>query len=185
MARKRLIDWPYFLGLLSIPVVIVGILFVVYFVQGRTRFDPAYFTGDYLALYETPGGVARALEPALRNGDEELMHELLGTKRGPGVMESRESLIFALLYDVDDKYFHYLYFDASDYTRHIQYVKEQGERYIASRPDLYFYMDSGQWQRVAGPIAMTWWVLVIVFTLGVYFYRAMARVREKRYRGEL
>lgn len=184
MARKRLIDWPYFVGLLSFPIVIIGILFIVYIIQGQTRYDPAFFTEEYLTQYETPGAVARALEPTLRNGDEELMHALLGTKSGPGVMESRQSLIFALLYDVDDKYFHYLYFDASDYTRHVQYVKELDGRYIASRSDLFFYMDSGEWQRVAGPVAMTWWVLVIVFTMGVYFYRAMARVREQRYRGE-
>lgn len=184
MRARRLIDWPYVFGLLSLPAVIVGLLFAIYFIQAATRYDPTFFTGEYLISYETPGSVARALEPALRNGDETRMHALLGTKRPPAPMEPRPELIFALLYDVDDEYFHYLYFDASDYTREIQYVREHEGRYIASRSDLFFYMDSGEWTAVAGPIALTWWVLVIVFTAGVFFYRYMARVRERRYQGE-
>jgi hypothetical protein len=180
-SRRKLIDWPYVAGLLITPVVTVAILFMISFIQGATRYDPAYFAGEYLTRYETPGSVARALEIALRVGDEQLMGELLGTKSGATDIEPRPRLIFALLYDVNEKYYHYMYFDASDYTRHMQYVKEHDGRYIASQADLFFYMDSGQWRSVAGPIAVTWWVLVIVFTAGVYFYRSMARVREERY----
>jgi hypothetical protein len=179
--KSRLIDWPYVIGLLLLPVAIVLILFVVKAVQGLNRYDEAYFTPKYLSRYETPGSVAIDLEQALRHGNRELMSELVATRRGPRPIEPRPSLIFTFLLGVEGDYFQYLYFNADDYNRVVQYVTKVEERYVASEPDLYFYMDSGRWRGVAGPIALSWWILVIVFTTGVFVYRRMAVSRQRMF----
>jgi hypothetical protein len=181
MNKKRLIDWPYVIGLLLLPIAAVLVLQGIRAVQEQTRYDEVYFTGDYLSRYETPGSVAIDLEQALRHGDSQLMAELVGTRSGPAPIVPRPSLIYVFLLSVDGDYFQYLYFNADDYNRVVQYVTEVRGRYVASEPDLYFYMDSGRWRGVAGPIAMSWWILVTVFTAGVLAYRRMAVSRQQMY----
>ena len=181
MNKKRLIDWPYVIGLLLLPIAVVLVLHGVRAVQEATRYDEAYFTEEYLRRYETPGSVAIDLEQALRHGDSQLMAGLVGTRGGPAPIEPRPSLIYVFLLSVDGDYFQYLYFNADDYNRVVQYVTEVGGRYVASEPDLYFYMDSGRWLGVAGPIATTCWILVTVFTAGVLVYRRMAVSRQEMY----
>ncbi len=125
--------------------------------------------------------MAFELEGAPREADEELMAELLGTKAGPDAMEPRPSLVYVFLLDRTGDYFHYLYFNQDDYHRQVQYVKEENGRYVTSEDDLYFYIDSGRWQAVAGPLIVGWWILVILSTGVLYIYRYIVRVRESRY----
>jgi hypothetical protein len=181
MKERRLIDWPFVIGLLLLPFALLLIMFAIKVVQDFTRYDESYFTDEYREQYETPSSVAFALEGALRDADEELMRELLGTRAGPDAMEPRPSLVYVFLLDQVRGYFHYLYFNQDDFHREVQFIKEENGRYVASEDDLYFYIDSGRWQEVAGPIIVTWWVLMIVATAVMYTYRYMARVRETRY----
>ena len=181
MKKKRLIDWPFVIGLLLLPFSILLILFAKKIVQEFTRYDDRYFTEEYRARFETPGSVAIELEGALRDADEDLMAELLGTRAGPDAMEPRTSLIFVFLLNVEGDYFQYLYFNQDDYHRDVQNVKEVNGRYVTAEDDLYFYIDSGRWQEAAGPLIATWWVLVVVATGAMFVYRYMARVRESRY----
>lgn len=178
MDAKRLIDWPYVIGLLLLPVAVVLVLHVVGAVQEQTRYDPQFFTQPYLDRYDTPGSVSDALERALREGDRDQMAELVATRRGPEPIAARPSLSFVLGLSVEGGYFRYLYFNADDYNRVVGYVKETRGRYVAIEPDLYFYMDSGRWRSVAGPIAATWWIVVGLFTAGILFYRWMAITRR-------
>ena len=177
----RLISWRKLLGLLILPLVILAVMVGITLIQGLTRYDPRFFTEEYLERYDTPGSVATALEQALREGDMDLMAELVGTRRGPRPIEPRPSLIFSLLLDVEEPYFTYLYFNAADYHRVPQYVKELNGRYVASETDFYFYWDSGGWRRVAGPVLITWWILVLVFFGGQYLYRRTALERQRIY----
>ena len=181
MKKDKHIDWPYFSGLILIPVVVVAFLFIISVVQGLFRYDPAYFTEEYRARYDTPGSVAVDLERALQDGDENLMEELLGTRHSPKTMPARPDLVLTVMVSSSDKYFHYLYFETRSYRRDMRYVKERDGRFIASETDLYFYMDSGQWRKLAGPLAAIWWILVIVFTTAVYVYRRMAAVRKSMF----
>ncbi len=183
MSEKRLVDWPYVIALLVLPFAIIAVLFVIRFVQDFTRYDSQYFTEEYRSLYDTPSSVAFALEGALREGDEELMIELMGTRAGPGNLDPRPSLVFVFLYDREGDYLHYLYFNQDDYNRLIQFIKEEDGRYVASPEDLYFYIDSGRWQEPAGPLIAAWWILVIVATAMMFVYRYMNRYRESRYGG--
>jgi hypothetical protein len=164
-----------------LPVIVVLVIFGVKQVMELSRYDPAYFTDEYLERYNTPGSVAIDLERALRDGDMQLMAELLATRKAPSPLPDRPSLIFVFLLSVEGDYFHYLYFNADDYNRVIEFVKEYDGRYLASEPDLYFYVDSGRWRAVAAPIAAAWWSLVVVYTVATYVYRRMAVVRMERF----
>ena len=181
MEKTKLIDWPYFLGLMLVPFIVIASLFLYTAVEEFIRYDPAYFTDAFLDLYDTPGSVAIALEPVLRNGDEVMMAELLGLRRSPQTVEPRPDLILTFMIASDEVYFHYLYFDASDYNRVIQYVKKQDGRYITAEMDLHYYIKSGQWKVVAGPLVAAYWSLVITLTAGIYVYRRMRVVRQKMY----
>lgn len=181
MKERRLIDWPFVIGLLLLPLAILLVMFAIKIVQEFTRYDESYFTEEYRARFESPGSVAIELEGALREADEDLMAELLGTRAGPDTMEPRTSLTFVFLLDVEGDYFQYLYFNQDDYHRDVQNVKEVNGRYVTAEDDLHYYIDSGRWKEVAGPLIATWWVLVIVATGAMFVYRYMARVRESRY----
>lgn len=181
--QRRYVDWPYVIGLVLLPMVIVLLLFGLKQIQELSRFDPAYFTADYLERYETPGSVAIDLERALREGDEQLMAELVATRRGPAPLRPRPSLVYIFLLGVDGKYFQYLYLNTSDYNRVIQYVKQHRGRYLTIEPGPYFYVDSGRWSAVAAPIAATWWSLLAVHTAATYAYRRMAAARQRMFEG--
>jgi hypothetical protein len=181
MNKEKYIDWPYFVGLMLVPIVIVGLLFVYAKIDERIRYDPAFFTEEFRDLYHSPGMVAIALEPILREGDVDSIRELFGTRRGIKRIEARPDLIFVFLLEADEKYFHYLYFDPTDYNRVMQYIRKWNGRYVLSRMDLYYYMDSGQWRVIAGPLATAWWSLVIVVTVGVFVYRRTKVTRQKMY----
>ena len=181
MNKEKYIDWPYFVGLMLVPFVVVGLLFIYAKIDEMTRYDPAFFTEEFLEKYSSPGPVAIALEPILREGDVDSIRELFGTRRGLIKLEARPDLIFVFLLEADEKYFHYLYFDSSNYNRVLQYIREWNGRYVLSRMDLYYYMDSGQWKVIAGPLAAAWWSLVIVVTAGVFVYRRTRTARMKMY----
>jgi hypothetical protein len=63
-------------------------------------------------------------------------------------------------------YLEYLFLDRQNYSRVMQYVREEDGRYIAAEADFYFYMDSGLWVmwRAAGRLLVD---LVLLFTGGV------------------
>jgi hypothetical protein len=181
MNKEKYIDWPYFVGLMLVPIVVVALLFVYAKIDERIRYDPAFFTEEFRDLYHSPGMVAIALEPILREGDLDSIRELLGTRKGLKEIEARPDLILVFLVEADEKYFHYLFFDSSDYNRVLQYIREWNGRYVLSRMDLYYYMDSGQWKVIAGPLAAAWWSLVIVVTASIYVYRRTKASSLKMY----
>jgi hypothetical protein len=181
MNKEKFIDWPYVVGLILVPLIVVGLLFLFAKIDEMTRYDQALFTEEYKELYHSPGMVAIALEPILREGDVDSIRPLLGTRRGLNRIEARPDLILVFLLDSDEKYFHYLFFDPSDYNRVMQYVREWNGRYVLSRMDLYYYMDSGQWKVLAGPLAAAWWSLVLVVTAGIYVFRRTRSMRQRLY----
>lgn len=181
MKKERYIDWPYFIGLMFVPVIVVVILFLYTKIDEINRYDEAFFTEEYAEVYHSPGMVAIDLEVALRDGDVALMNELVGTRRRIASLEPRPDLILVFLIDSDETYYHFLLFDKSNYNRVLQYVKEENGRYIAAKRDLFFLMDSGQWKLTATPLAVAWWSLVLVVTFSIYVYRRMRVVRRDLY----
>jgi len=73
MTSQKLIDWPYVIGLLLLPVVLVAVLLLAGKLQRIGRYDPAYFSPEYRDRYNTPGAVLTDVETALLHGDEQLI----------------------------------------------------------------------------------------------------------------
>lgn len=166
------------IALVSVPLIIAGIYILGVQIHALFRYDQAYVASEYQEAYNSPGMVAIALEQALQNGDSQLYAELTGLKTDAEQMTPKPDLHFSILVDVDERdYFHYLYFDFDTMHRDTHYVKEVRGRWVAVPQDAYFYFDSGQWVKVFGPIAASWWVLLLAIAIMKLLSRLGARSR--------
>lgn len=181
METRRLIDWQYVLGLLLLPFLFLALAFLVKWVQGLNRYEPAYFSEGYLERYAVPSELLMDLETALRQGDAVLLTEAQGTRRVPTNLEPLPNVRFLILWDKNDKYSDYLFMDTKNYHRYMHHLKLVRGRYVSVPEGLFFYMDSGLWVNVFGPLLAIWWLIVALFTAGVWVYRRMAAVRQEMY----
>ncbi len=178
---KKLIDWSYVLGLMVLPPVVLVLLFLIAGIQGLLRYNPAYFTQEYLARYSQRVSVINDLENAIEKGDAGQMAIIRGTRQVPSGLKPLPDVHFTIFWDQEGKYWNYLFQDTSTYTRYMQHLRLVNGRYVVVPENLYFYMDSGLWKTFFFPLAIVWWVIVALFTLGTWLYRAMIRVRKEMY----
>jgi hypothetical protein len=167
--------------LLLLPFIITGIFLLIASIEDLTRYNQDYFNDGYQARYAVPSSLITDLENALRSGDETLLAKLQGTRHVPRNMESKPNLRFMIFWEYNGKYSEYLFIDTSNYHRHMQHLKEVNGRYIRVPDGLYYLANSGLWLSTFGPIAVFWWLVVILFTLGIWFYRSMAAYRQRQY----
>lgn len=163
-----------------LPLLLAGLFVLAMQVYGQVRYDSDYFTAAYVEQYDTPGAVARALESALQTGDQALLAELQGLRR-PATFKTSPTLIFTMLWDRGDRYISYMYFDMQTYRRHMHYFEQVQGRWVVSPPDAYYYLHSGHWLKAFVPLAIFWWLLLIVVLLGLWASRASARTRAELY----
>lgn len=152
--------------LLVLPLIGLGIAFGRYVLGSPDRYEARYFTADYLVKFDTPGGTALFLEQALQDGDAQLMRELLATKAEPAPIQARPDL---LLYDLRNRsgdYYNYLYTTENRRYRRIEHITFVDGRYLVAEEDLYYTFESGRWPQVFGPLAVTYYVLLLL-ALGV------------------
>jgi hypothetical protein len=174
------IRFRWILGVLLVPFVLLGLAVLATRLYGLMRYEPAYFTETYLERYETPGSVVRALESALQTDDQLLLAELQGL-RWPAQFRTSPSMVFAMLLERTDRYTAYLYFDMQTYERYPHYLEQVEGRWVVSPPDLYYYMNSGQWQSVFLPLSITWWISGLAFVIVVWVSRVFGRSRARLY----
>jgi hypothetical protein len=165
-----------------LPLVLAGLFVLGVKALGLVRYDPAYFTAEYVEQYDTPGSVARALEGVLQTNDRALLAELQGLRR-TAAFEADPKIIFIMLWERDDRYFTYMYQDMQTLRRHPHYVEKVKGRWVVAPADAHYYLHSGRWLVVFTPLALVWWVLEIVVMLGLLVYRLSARLRGEMYGG--
>ncbi|MBN1147831.1 MAG: hypothetical protein JXA78_11290 [Anaerolineales bacterium] len=181
MKTQRLIDLQYVLGLLLLPFLLLALAFLIQWAQELVRYEPAYFSAEYVQRYEVPNELLMDAETALRQGDASLMAQVQGTRQVPKAIERLPNVRFLIFWDRYGKYSDYLFMDTRNYHRYMQHIKLVRGRYVTVPEGLYYYLDSGNWVKVFGPLLAIWWLVVILFTLGVWIYRSMAAVRQEMY----
>jgi len=181
MKTRKMIDWPYVIGLLLLPVILVGFFLLVAWIMDLTRYNPAFFSEDYRERYAVPSPLLEDLETALRNGDGALLAELQGTRQVPSNQEKLSNVRFLIFWETHGKYTDYLFMDMKNYHRYLQHLRIVEGRYVLIPDGAYYLADSGRWKFTFGPLALVYWLLVILFTLGIWIYRSMSAYREKVY----
>lgn len=171
--------WVRLAALALIPLLLAGLYAVAMEIHSQFRYDETFFTPNYQESYFSPGVVALALEGALKQGDTRLYHELSGLRESSQTLQPEPRKSLSILLEVDDHdYIHYLYFDTDSFRRDTRHIKEVNGRWVVSPEDAYFFYDSGRWVGVFFPVALIWWLLLIVFLLGSLVWRAAAKSRS-------
>lgn len=172
LKNRRLLDWRWLLAISALPLAL-GALYLLLALIGSLpalRFAPRYFTDDYRNRYAAPSLVVTDLEHALRTDDRAAMAELEGLRR-PVAFVTRENMRVTLLYDTDNGYWNYLFFDTTSYERFAHHVEQVNGRWVVAPEDLVYYYRSGEWKRVFFPLTAIYWMVEIVAVLGVLTYR--------------
>jgi hypothetical protein len=164
-----------------VPLILIGIYALYAVIHEQFRYDERYFTQEYIEAYSAPGVVAMELEQALQTGDEAKIAELQGLRRLPRNVEPNPQTRFAILIEIDDSgYFHYLYFNSRTFLRETHFIKEINGRWVSTPEDLYFYWDSGNWTSVFLPIAIVWWLILVLYELASFLFHRAAGYRRDR-----
>jgi hypothetical protein len=177
---KTYVRLRWILVIVLVPFVVLGLVVLAAEIYGLVRYDPAYFSETYVERYDTPEAVVRELEVALQSEDQELLAELQGLRR-PARFKTSPSMVFVMLLERTDRYIAYLYFDPRTYERHPHYLEQVEGRWIVSPSDVYYYVHSGQWQRVFLPLAIIWWAVGTVVLVAVWVSRVSERLRAPLY----
>lgn len=170
--------WLWIVALALVPLILAGAYGAAMTAQSQSQYNDTYFTSEYQERYPAPGSAAREWEEALQTGNPELVAELTGLKEPPRI-EPNPDVILSILLEVDDAgYYHYLYFNLETYERLTYYIKEVKGRYVVVPEGLYFYWDSGQWLGVVSPVAIVWWLILLIAGVAISLFRVGAQTRE-------
>jgi hypothetical protein len=177
--HRRLGAAALFIGLLLLPLLILGAAFLAYQVQDSTRYNPAYFTPEYQQRYPEPAALLQDLELALHSGDAELLAQVQGTRAVPRGIEPRPNLRMVAFIAASGGYRSYLYQDTANFHRYTAHIKLERGRYVLVPESLYYYIDSGHWPEVFVPPSLIWLSFVVTVSLGVWIYRRLAGIRRR------
>ncbi len=183
--------WAVFWYLL--PILIVAVLGLVALVTAPTRWDNAYFTDTYLERYRLPAQVVIDAEGALRTNDQELLAALQGLRR-PRLYEPNPDLTLVFAWEINTNYKTYNYLDVpyrewislqetADFVTYVYideetlkrtalHVERVRGRWVLTPEDLHFFMYSGRWLRIAGPLAVPYWMILTITLTMIWLYRA-------------
>jgi hypothetical protein len=185
-ARRIGDRWPVMLlpGLgsvllvLSLPFVVLGLLVLAAKLHSLVRYDPAYFTPDYLDKYGQASRVVRILEQALQIGNDSLLAELQGL-RWPGHLETGSTISFVKLSERTGHYVTYLYVDMYSYERYEYHLEQAHGRWVVAPEDVRYLLYSGQWKAFFLPAAIVWWVLGLAALTFLWRLRRSEALRSR------
>lgn len=146
-----------------LPLFGAGLFIVFAAVQGipALRYDPAYFTSDYAARFDSPRAVIAELDVAFKTGDRELAAELQGLRR-PRNLPHNPRFFGAMLWERTGDYAGYMYWDSDTWERHMVQTLEVGDRWVLAPEDASFFLRTGLWLRTWLPIAVVYWIAEVV-----------------------
>lgn len=163
---------------LVFPFVMLGLLVLVVKLCGLVRYDPACFADEYVEEYSSPPATARALELALRTGNQALLAELQGLRR-PARFEMGDAISFVKLWERGGRYVTYLYVDMYSYERHEHHLEQVRGRWVVAPEDVRYYLYSGRWKEVFFPAAIAWWAVGVTALGFVWLLRRSATLRSR------
>jgi hypothetical protein len=181
---NRIFQWRVFVALCFAPIIIIVLAYGLAWLEGRIRYEPAYFTQEYLERYQTPDQLIRDLEIALNEGDRALMAGLQASRYSPGSLQPRPNIVFSAPLSREGPYINYLFYDTVTFHRYIAPIKWAGGRYVLVPIGLYYFFDSGRWGSVFIPPAVIWWSFLLVITLSIWVYRRLASYRDQLFGGK-
>ena len=120
------------------------------------------------------------MEVAIQADDRALLAELQGLRRAVP-FDASPDIVFVMLWDSDKRYFTYMYLDMQKLERHPHYIEQVKGRWVTSPADIHYYFHSGDWLKVAIPIAVVWWLVGAVVILAIWVFRLSAKVRREVY----
>jgi hypothetical protein len=176
---SRLINWKVVFFLLAVPILATGAVFVITFVQGQVRYNPEYFAEEYIERYQALNNFIIDLETAYKDGDENLVAVLQGTRATPEFVPPNPNIQFSFILNRQGDYENLIFWDTVTYVREVQHVKMVKGRFVLVPESLYYYVDSGIWPTVFTPPALYWWSIVLVITIGLWIYRFLGKVRKE------
>lgn len=166
------------LVVLALPFVVLGLLVLGVKLHNLVRYDPAYFTSEYLQRYGRPSQVVRILERGLQIGNATLLTELQGL-RWPSHFETGATISFVKLSERTGRYETYLYVDAYSYERYEHHLEQVRGRWVVAPEDLRYLLYSGQWKTFFFPAAVAWWVLGLSTLVFLWLLRRSASLRAR------
>ncbi len=163
---------------LLVPFVVLGLLVLIVGLYAWVRYDPAYFSGEYLEEYGEASEVARSLERALQTGNRRVLSELQGL-RWPAPFETNDNISFVKLWERTGRYVTYLYVDMYSYERYEHHLEQVQGRWVVAPEDLRYLLYSGQWKAFFFPAAIAWWVLALIVLAFVWRLRHSESLRSR------
>jgi hypothetical protein len=167
------------IALFLVPIAAAAVLLLAYALARAFRYDQAFFAPEYQVRYGEIGNLLSDLEQALRTGDRDLLAAVRGIRGTPGAFVANDNLRFSTFLDKQGEYLNYLFYDITNYWRYHEPVRKVDGRYVVAPLDFYYFMDSGRWLEIWGPIATLWWLVLVVANSTSWFYRTMERVRRQ------
>ncbi len=179
--RRQVVLPPGFglvLAVLAFPFVVLGLLVLAVNLQGLVRYDPAYFSTEYLDKYGEASQVIRVLEQALQTGNEPLLAGLQGL-RWPRQFPTGDTISFVKLWEHRGRYATYLYVDMQGYERHEYPLESVQGRWVVAPKDLRYLLYSGRWRSFFFPAAIAWWALGLAALAFLWLLRRSASLRSR------
>lgn len=168
------------LMLAAVPLVVAALYILIAALCGlpALRYDPTYFSEDYRRRYDSPSAVVSALEDALQRGDRALMAELQGL-RHPWTFVTSSNVRATILYEANDRYLSYLFWDTRTYDRFPYHVEKVNGRWVVAPQDAQYYLNTGRWRGTWLPLALIWWGVELTVLIAHLIDRIARRWRRE------
>jgi hypothetical protein len=158
------------------PFAVLGLLTLGVRLYAWVRYEPAHFAPAAVERYQAAGAAAGMLEQALQGGDTALLAEVEGL-RWPVRLPTGPDISLVMLWERNDRYSTYLYFDRATYQRYLYSFEYVRGRWVAAPPDLVLGMHTGGWRGAFLAAATAWWVLGTAALCAGWWFRRSARMR--------